>query len=118
MWNIRDTKLEGRTHFTFLKITMLNVGESSLSCNDIAVFYPNLRTLSRCKVLVDEATHAVTTNMVFSNDEGTACSEMRHFIDSAALASLDGGQELLETLGSPVPPCEKISGKCMDGMSK
>jgi hypothetical protein len=68
-----------------------------------AVFYPNGIGIHKVKVL--------GTILMASNDHGAACYEQRSFIDKDALASLQGGLELLEHCLEPQPPCTEITGK-------
>ncbi|KAG1678290.1 hypothetical protein FOA52_013911 [Chlamydomonas sp. UWO 241] len=67
-----------------------------------AFYYPNLCNILDVKVL------GVPT--VASHDVGAASHEQRHFIDSAFLASLPGGEALLGALVTPQPPCASMHG--------
>jgi hypothetical protein len=50
-----------------------------------------------------------------THDLGAVNFEVRHFIDQAFLASIPGGQELLESVTTPTPPCSVLYGTKKEG---
>lgn len=72
-----------------------------------AFFYP-----SRMSVLELKVANVPT---VASQDLGTACHEMRHFIDRSFLLSLPSGESLLASLVPPHPPCTVMTGTRTEG---
>jgi hypothetical protein len=71
-----------------------------------AIFYPNLMNL--LKVRIDGI------KLLATHDDGTACHDMRHFIDKRALQSVDKDGTLMENIVDPNPSCTRITGKLMD----
>lgn len=70
---------------------------------DKASYLPNLCFSLKLKVLDADEVFA-------SNDLGCANFEIRHFIDRNYLASIAGGQEYLDTIVNPTPPCGGLWG--------
>jgi len=70
---------------------------------DKASYYPNICFAVKVKVLDAEEVYA-------SQDLGAANYEIRHFIDKKYLLSIPGGQEYLDTLVAPTPPCSELYG--------
>lgn len=74
-----------------------------------AHWYPNLTATLMVKVLGHPKVGATT-------DQGCASHETRHFIDYNYLRSLQPeGPALLESLVTPTPPCQKLTGTIKDG---
>lgn len=72
----------------------------------VAVYYPSRMGLQKVKVS--------GTPLLASNDTGAACHEQRHFIDLAAVLSLDGGQEMIDRMVDCDPPVTRITGLNME----
>lgn len=70
---------------------------------DKASFYPSLMFALKVRVMDAEETYA-------SQDLGAANYEVRHFIDKTYLSSINGGQQCLENMVDPTPPCIGLWG--------
>jgi hypothetical protein len=79
---------------------------STSEMKGVAVFYPNRMGLQKVKVR--------GTSLLASNDNGTACHEIRHFINMSAVLSLDGGQDLLDSMVACTPAITRITGNNMN----
>jgi hypothetical protein len=75
---------------------------STEELKSVAIYYPNRMGLQKVKVS--------GTPLLATNDTGAACHEKRHFINLAAVLSLDGGREMIEGMVDCDPPVTRIAG--------
>ena len=73
---------------------------------ETAIYYPSRSGFLNVTVL--------KTQFLASMDLMTNCHELRHFIDSETLQSLEGGMEYFHTMTlDAIPPCNRIVGQSM-----
>ena len=75
----------------------------------IAVFYPNLRGMINVRISNGE--------IQATTDSGTACSELRHFIDATTLSELEGGSELMASMIAPEPRVTRMMDRGNGGQT-
>ena len=69
----------------------------------VAVFYPSLMGMINV--------HMPNVVVQATTDFGTACSELRHFIDATTLSELNGGASLMTSVVAPQPSVTKMMAR-------